>query len=360
MTIDCIARLGARARVAGFAALLVVLLGQPRLACAQESVSDFSAGQPSGSYTFNSRTPKSFPDLLRDGAAGEVTPILGHLFLPPGADKVPAVIFMHGSGGLYEAMLDYWPKQFNAAGYALLALDTFGPRGVKNTAEDQSQVPFAADVADVYAALRLLASHPRIDAGRIALLGTSRGGIATWRAALNRVIEAQKLPNVPNVPEGLRFAAFIPVYSGGCVGAFRVKVQPGVFTTAPQLWVHGDADDYAIMAPCQDYAQRIGQAGTPVVFEVIPGAAHKFDGEPQRRIVLRSAQTTKADCPLEIDVQTLITYDRFTGARLQGDTLRDVTRNSCSSLGASVEGNHAARDKAAAVVTAFLRKTFGR
>lgn len=78
---------------------------------------------------------------------------------------------MHGSGGIYSAMLGYWPEQFNAAGYAVLSVDSFGPRGVKSTATDQSQVPFAADVADAFAALKLLASHPRIDAGRIAIMG---------------------------------------------------------------------------------------------------------------------------------------------------------------------------------------------
>src|SRR4051812_41044510 len=119
-------------------------------------VSDFSAGPPSGLYSFASVTPNTFPELLKDGgASAPAVNIYGHLFLPAGNDKVPAVLLVHGSGGIYRAMLEYWPQRFNAAGYAVLAMDSFGPRGVKSTAEDQSQVPFAADVADAFTALRL-------------------------------------------------------------------------------------------------------------------------------------------------------------------------------------------------------------
>jgi len=82
-----------------------------------------------------------------------------------------------------------------------------------------------------------VASHPRIDAGRIAIMGVSRGGITTWRGAVERVIAAQKLPDGP------RFAAQVPVYSGSCTGAFRLIVKPGVFSNAPMLWIHGDTAD---------------------------------------------------------------------------------------------------------------------
>ena len=151
-------------------------------AAALETVSDFSKAPGNGAYAFGSVTPKVFPDLLKTSLTGEPVNITGLLFLPASAtekDKVPAIILVLGSGGIYEAMLDFWPKQFNGAGYAVLALDSFGPRGVKSTAEDQSQVPFAADVADAFSALKLMASHPRIDASRIAIMGFSRGGIAT-------------------------------------------------------------------------------------------------------------------------------------------------------------------------------------
>lgn len=319
---------------------------------AQQAVADFSAGPPSGQYSFPSWTPKTLPELIKGNSSGEGVKITGHLFLPSGTGKVPAVVLIHGSGGIYNAMLDFWPKRFNTEGIAVLAVDSFGPRGVKSTAEDQSQVPFTADVADAFAALKLLASHPHIDPGRIAVMGFSRGGITAWRTGVEKIIAGQKLPN------GLRFAAHVPVYSGGCVGVFRLNVNPGVFSKAPMLWIHGDADDYCTMAPCQDYADRIGKAGTPVEFVVIKGARHKFDYDDQKRYDLRAAQKTLDSCPVEMDIDTFGYSDRFTGQRLSGADLEAVVKKSCSALGASSEGNRDARDKAAQAATAFLRKVF--
>ncbi len=345
-----------RRLVALLVGVALAMLGEGMVATAgaQEQIANFSAGQGNGRYAFASWTPKTLGDLLKGNAQTDPVNIVGHLFVPSGNEKVPAVVLMHGSGGVYSAMLDFWPKQFNAAGYAVLAVDSFGPRGVKSTADDQSQVPFAADVADAFAALKLAASHPRIDAGRIAIMGFSRGGITTWRAAVERVIAAQGLP------DGLRFAAHVPVYSGGCVGAFRLIVKPGVFSKAPMLWIHGDADDYTPIAPCQDYAERIGKAGTPVEFAVIPGARHKFDSDDPGRHYLKGAQRTLEACPVEIDIATLAPYDRFTGQRLSGDAYQAALKRSCSALGASVEGDRSARDKAAQATLGFLRKVFTR
>lgn len=336
-------------------ALAATCAGMVGTAQAEDVVADFTAGQPTGRYSFASWTPKTIVDLLKGNTQNENTTIVGHLFLPPASEKekVPAIVLMHGSGGIYSAMLEYWPKQFNGAGYAVLAVDSFGPRGVKSTADDQSQVPFAADVADAFAALKLVASHPRIDARRVAIMGFSRGGMTTWRTAVERLIAAQKLP------DGLRFAAHVPLYSGGCSGAFRLIVKPGVFSPAPMLWIHGDADDYTPIGPCRDYAERIGKAGTPVEFVVLEGARHKFDQDDSRRIYLRGAQRTLESCAVEIDIDTLAAYDRATGQRLTGDAYRDALKK-CSALGASVEGSRSAREKAAQATLAFFRKVFAR
>ncbi|MDP4299086.1 dienelactone hydrolase family protein [Leptothrix discophora] len=317
-------------------------------------VSDFSAGPPNGVYAFPSRTPRTLPELLR--GQGEAAQPVGHLFLPAdtGQGKVGAVVFVHGSGGIYDAMLGHWPQAFNRAGIAYLALDMFGPRGVRSTAEDQSQVPFSADLADAYAALRLLATHPRIDPARIAVIGTSRGGIAAWRVAGTRLTASQKLPG------GLRFAAHVMLYAGGCSGGFRHVVRAGVFGPAPMLWVHGEADDYTPIGACREYAGLIGQAGTPVEFVALPGAHHKFDSDDSRFILVRGAQRTREDCPLQFDVDSLGWSDRTTGERLSPEAMAEVNRSRCAALGAHVQGDRAARDEATRAVLDFLAKVYAR
>lgn len=322
---------------------------------APQPVADFSAGPGNGSYSFASWTPRSLPELLRGPAGAPVQAVTGHLFLPPlkPGEKVPAIVFVHGSGGVYSAMLEHWPRLFNAQGWAFLALDAFGPRGVQGTADDQSQLPVTAETADAFAALRLLSTHPAVDATRIAIIGASRGGITATRTAMARVLAAQQLPG------GLRFAAHVPLYAGGCVGATRARVKPGVFGPAPMLWVHGDADDYTAMAPCQDYARRIGEAGTPTEFVAIPGAHHKFDADDTRRITLRQAQRTREDCPLETDVETLQVFDRVSGQRVQGEAFREALKQ-CGAQGATVEGNRAAREQAGQAMLGFFRKVFAR
>lgn len=316
------------------------------------ALSSFAEAPGNGVYAFPSWTPKSLGELMRGDKGAEGVNIVGHLFLPPGNDKVPAVVMVHGSGGVYPAELDYWPRQLNAAGIAVFVLDMFGPRGVRSTAEDQSQVPFAADVADSFAALKLLATHPRIDAGRIAAMGFSRGGTAVLRSAVEPVIAAQKLP------AGLQYAAIVPTYSGGCSGIFRLVVRPGVFSKAPMLFVHGSADDYAPMAPCQDYAEKIRAAGTPVEFAVIEGAQHKFDDDDPRRRFLARVTRTRADCPIEVDLDGFRAFDRRTGARLEGPAYKSALAT-CRDTGATVQSDAKARDQAAAAVIAFLKKTFG-
>lgn len=320
---------------------------------AQELIADMSAGPPTGRYAFASSSPRTLPELLKGPGQGEPAQPVGHWFLPPGTERGPAVILMHGSGGIYDAMLDFWPKQFNAAGIAVLSVDSFGPRGVKSTAEDQSQVPFTADVADAFAALKLVASHPRVDPARIAVMGFSRGGITAWRTAAQRIAASQRLP------DGLRFAAHVPVYAGGCVGLFRLVVKLDTFSKTPMLWVHGDADDYTPIGACREYAERIAKTGVPVEFLTLEGAMHKFDQDDIRRIHVRGAQRTLETCPLELDIDAMLMYDRNTGQRVSGEAIQMVFRQSCSALGAHVQGDRAARDKAAQVILAFFRKTLG-
>src|SRR3954470_24273949 len=95
----------------------------------------------------------------------------------PGTDKLPAVILVHGSGGI-GAATQRWADELNSIGVSAFILDSFAGRGIVSTVADQSQLDSIAMMVDAFKALALLAEHPRIDAKRIAVMGFSKGAVA--------------------------------------------------------------------------------------------------------------------------------------------------------------------------------------
>ena len=331
-----------------------LLVGATALAQMVTPVTDFSAAPGNGVYSYASSTPATVMDLLQRNRPRPAATAQGELVLPanlPADVKLPAVVLVHGSGGIYPEQISFWARLLNEQGIAAFVIDVFGPRGVKSTADDQSLVPFAADTADAFAALGLLASHPRIDPKRIAVMGFSRGGITAVRSGVVRIINGA-------APAGLRFAAHVALYSGGCTGAVAVTPKAGVFSPEPMLFVHGDADDYAYMSDCQSYARRIAEAGTPTEFVVLAGARHKFDLDNGRRISLPSSTKNKEGCPLEFDIVELKMRDRRNGEALAAEKLQAINRELCADKGATMEGDRKAREAAAKAVLDFLKKSF--
>jgi acetyl esterase/lipase len=113
----------------------------------------------------------------------------------------------------------------------------------------------------------------------------------------------------------------------------RLPARPGVFDSAPMLFVHGNADDYAYISDCRAYARRIADAGTPTEFVVLPSARHKFDLDDLRRNNLRNSTKTKEGCPLEYDVVDQTMRDRRTGEALAQDKAQALNRELCADRG---------------------------
>src|SRR5215831_8306499 len=101
--------------------------------------------------------------------------IAGELYLPPGDGPFPAVVLMPPCSGRLPLKIEQADgARYNALGYALLAVDSFGPRGFEDGC---GGVGSSVDlVMDAYGALLWLAAQPFIDAERIAIVGYSKGG----------------------------------------------------------------------------------------------------------------------------------------------------------------------------------------
>jgi len=184
--------------------LIAFALIWPGQLLAQSPVTSLADGRD-GVILFASSTPAGLDRYLEAIQALE-TVVSGELRLPAGTERVPAVVLSHSAGGVAEDRDLAWAERFTSIGIAVFIVDSFTPRGVKGFANQPS---FAASVADVYAALRLLVTHPRIDPARIALMGFSRGGTVALTAALEPVRRV-------GAPDGARFAAHVALYPG-CV-----------------------------------------------------------------------------------------------------------------------------------------------
>ena len=157
--------------------LMATVLGLSGMLANAAPVADLASGA-TGRIEFQSMNPPDrwqYARLNMQNTSQQV--VWGDLLMPKNiTGKVPALVLSHGSSGISPAAYDVWAKEMNAAGVAIFIIDSFKPRGVDQTATDQSKVTFPAQTADALNALKLLASHPQIDATRIFNIGMSRGG----------------------------------------------------------------------------------------------------------------------------------------------------------------------------------------
>ena len=186
--------------------------------------------------------------------------LAGELYRPPGNGPFPAVILLHPCSGRLPAQIEAADAaRYTALGYALLALDSFGARGIVDGCTGGG---LSVDIVmDAYGALLHLASMPFIDPDRIALVGYSLGGAVTLSAVAfdgpERLFDRQ-------------FRAAIAYYPL-CLG-----LEGGV--GVPTLIFVGGLDDWAPARHCQALLTgRRSGLGEPMRIVVLPDAHHGFN-----------------------------------------------------------------------------------
>ena len=121
-------------------------------------------------------------ETTRSGHRPSAT-ITGDLYTPSGKGPYPAVVLLHGCGGVSPNVLA-WAQWLQSEGYAALVVDSFQGRGLRNLCADSHPLIPAVRAADVYAAAAKLQAMGVVDGDRIAAMGFSHGGstvLAAWR-----------------------------------------------------------------------------------------------------------------------------------------------------------------------------------
>jgi pimeloyl-ACP methyl ester carboxylesterase len=106
------------------------------------------------------------------------------LTLPPTTGPHPAVVLVHGLGATHDMMLAQYEQRFPAAGIATLAFD-YRHTGVSD-GRPRQRISMPRQRVDVTAALSYLGGRSDVDSARLALWGTSLGGMNVVRVAVAR------------------------------------------------------------------------------------------------------------------------------------------------------------------------------
>jgi dienelactone hydrolase len=231
----------------------------------EKPVADLSQGQE-GRILFTSVNLGSFRELLAGEGQSKPVTISGTLKMPKEVGgKVPAVIILHGAGGVNDHYFEV-AEMLNKMGIAAFVVDSFETRGIQSGVNILKKLfhSYSTRISDAYAALELLSTHPKIDKRRIAVMGYSHG------AKVALFVASEKI-RWSFIADDLRFAASIAYYPG-CITQFK-NID---FTDAPVLMLLAENDNICPIGACLDYTQRMKNSSADVKTVVYKGAHHMF------------------------------------------------------------------------------------
>lgn len=270
------------------------------------------------------------------------TTAVGYLYRPRGArppHSVPAVMLLHGSGGILPSREETYGRQLASMGIATLVVGYFAARPWhgEGSVEHVLNVTETMALADAYSGLRFLAGLPEIDPRRTVLAGFSYGGMITLFGLQAQI--ADKL-----APPGLRFAGHAAFY-GPCITRFVDRRTTG----APALMLIGGGDAIVDPRRCAEIAGDLRTGGSHVHMILYPAAYHQWDsGETFRQI-----GKVIAGCSIGVEPDGRI-FDRLSGIQMGDKLSREVILALCT-VGASPFS--AGNDEA---VRARSNRDFGR
>lgn len=291
-------------------------------------------------HTIPSLTLSDQQFLIGDAKAATPVTTAGEFRIAQGTGRLPAVVLMHGSGGISPTM-EVWTRQLNSMGISTFVIDGFSGRGLTSVNQDQAKLSRLNFILDIYGALAILAKHPRVDPDRIVLMGFSRGGQAALYASLKRFNEMWN-------KSGAQFAAYVPFYPD-CATTYAGDTD---LVDRPIRIFYGTPDDYNPVASCKAYLARLQEAKRDVTLTEYPDSQHGFDIGLlgiSSNVVATGAQTVRNCRIKEAEGGVLVNT-----ATQQPFTYMDT----CVNLDPHVGGNPATAQEAQKAVSSFLRTLF--
>ena len=159
---------------------------------------------------------------------------------------------------------DDWAAKLTDWGYVTLRVDSFGPRGIKETCTNPTKAAYYYGVSggrimDAYGALFYLGSQPFVDKDRVAVVGWAPNPV------LGTVVRAGSDHYFDQ-----RFQAAVAFYP------HCKRVTSGDFY-APILVFSGGKDDWEPAKYCERMATAGAELAVPITLKVYPDAYHSFD-----------------------------------------------------------------------------------
>ncbi len=269
-------------------------------------VDDLSEGQL-GLIHFKTSTPFDLDVLLSDAGVAIPTTGVGTLFLPEDAGQTPgpAMIILHGSGGITLGREMEYGRMLADHGIAAFVLNYYLPRGVTDETHYMLRVLSVTEfdaITDAYSALLLLATHPAVDPDRIGVVGYSYGGMAA-RFAMDERLRLALAPEHPG------FALYVDFY-GPCFQRLGTRETNG----GPLLTLRGTEDASNDLVACAKREDELRALGVAVETHVYEGAGHAWEATAPREL--------HPDSPYVQGCE--IVYDAVGRSSINGEPIVDV------------------------------------
>jgi dienelactone hydrolase len=272
----------------------VLRLSLPDFPDFPEPATTLVSGQQ-GEIYFSSATPFDLDVMLGDMSLALPTTAVGTLMLPEGASPdstVPAMIVVHGSGGISPGREMEYGALLNDRGIAAFVIDYYLPRGATDDVNYMLRVLSITEfdaVTDSYSALKILQTHPDIDPTRVGIMGFSYGGMAARFAMDQRIADVL-------TEGGPGFATHVDYY-GPC---FQNLNSPAA-TGAPLLTLRGTEDKSNELPACEKREAELRELGVTVESHVFEGAGHAWEALVERHLSASSPYV--AGCEMSYDEQ---------------------------------------------------------